>query len=118
MSSGLNIISSCEVCGGTKLEPVLDLGLHPMCDDLVEVGDKRVCKEYPIEIFYCATCATAHQKYQIPKAELFPVTYHYRSRHTKDVLDGMQMLVKECEAEIGSLKGKMVLDIGCNDGSL
>ncbi len=118
MSAGLVAISSCEVCGSRELEAVLDLGSHPMCDDLVEVGSARVCKEYPIEILYCATCATAHQKFQIPKQELFPVTYHYRSRHTADVLNGMKQLVQECEREIGSLKGKKVLDVGCNDGSL
>lgn len=118
MSDGLIHIDSCEVCGSKTLEPALDLGKHPMCDDLVEVGNDRVCKEYPIEILYCPTCATAHQKYQVPKAELFPSNYHYRSRHTKDVLDGMQKLVKECEEQIGSLKGKKVVDIGCNDGSL
>lgn len=111
-------ISSCEVCGGNELHEVLNLGLHPMCDDLVEVGSGRVCKEYPIEILYCKTCNTAHQKYQIPKAELFPKTYHYRSRFTADVLNGMKGLVADCEKYLGSLKGKKVLDIGCNDGSL
>ncbi|MBX7046488.1 MAG: class I SAM-dependent methyltransferase [Ignavibacteria bacterium] len=111
-------ISTCEVCGGTELHPVLNLGLHPMCDDLVEVGNDRVCKEYPIEILYCKTCNTAHQKYQIPKAELFPKTYHYRSRFTADVLNGMKGLVADCEKYLGSLQGKKVIDIGCNDGSL
>lgn len=111
-------ISSCEVCGGEELFPVLNLGLHPMCDDLVEVGSDRICKEYPIEILYCKTCNTAHQKYQIPKTELFPKTYHYRSRFTADVLNGMKGLVADCETYLGTLEGKKVLDIGCNDGSL
>lgn len=118
MKSMLNEISSCEVCGSGDLTPVLDLGRHPMCDDLVEVGDSRVCKEYPIEILYCATCATAHQRFQIPKQELFPSSYHYRSRHTADVINGMRQLVEDCKGEFGSLAGKKVLDIGCNDGSL
>lgn len=111
-------ISSCEVCGGKELHEVLNLGLHPMCDDLVEVGSDRVCKEYPIEILYCKTCNTAHQKYQIPKTELFPKSYHYRSRFTADVLNGMKGLVADCEKYLGTLEGKKVLDIGCNDGSL
>ena len=88
----LNEINKCEICGNTHLEPVLDLGLHPMCDDLVVVGDKRVCKEYPIEILYCNVCRTGHQKYQVPKEELFPESYHYRSRFTADVLSGMSSL--------------------------
>lgn len=111
-------IHSCEVCGSEKLEPVLDLGRHPLCDDLVEVGDSRVCAEYPIEILYCAKCATAHQRFQVPKRELFPKTYHYRSRFTADVLNGMAALVDACEERLGGLQGKLVLDVGCNDGSL
>lgn len=116
--SNLRTIEHCEVCGSTDLTEVLNLGLHPMCDDLVAVNDPRVCREYPIEILYCKQCYTAHQKYQIPKSELFPKTYHYRSRFTADVLNGMADLVASCKEEFGSLENKKVLDIGCNDGSL
>jgi len=111
-------IKNCEVCGESCLESVLNLGLHPMCDDLVQVGDNRICKEYPIEILFCNTCMTAHQRYQVPKEELFPIDYHYRSRFTADVLKGMESLVESCRNNFGSLKDKIVLDIGCNDGSL
>lgn len=114
----LNLINKCEVCGNQDLEKILDLGLHPMCDDLVEFGSQRTCKEYPIEILFCKNCLTAHQKFQIPQKELFPKTYHYRSRHTGDVLNGMMALVESFEKNYGSLNQKKVLDIGCNDGSL
>jgi len=118
MGNDLHEISGCEVCGGEILVPVLNLGLHPMCDDLVPVGDARVCREYPIEILFCQTCQTAHQRFQVPKHDLFPVSYHYRSRFTSDVLSGMEMLVSSCVERFGSIEGKKVLDIGCNDGSL
>lgn len=111
-------ISSCEVCGNNALQSVLDLGRHPMCDDLVRIGEDRVCTEYPIEILFCKTCNTAHQRFQVPKHALFPQTYHYRSRFTADVLDGMKGLVDSCLRRVGSLTGKKVLDVGCNDGSL
>jgi len=118
MNKKLNEINKCEVCGGIGLERVLDLGLHPMCDDLVPVNEDRSCTEYPIEILFCHTCRTAHQRYQVPKELLFPQTYHYRSRHTADVLSGMGDLVDACEKKLGNLSGKKILDIGCNDGSL
>lgn len=118
MKNNFSEIDKCEVCGNTKLESVLDLGLHPMCDDLVPVGDTRVCREYPIEILFCRTCQTAHQRFQVAKHDLFPITYHYRSRFTADVLAGMKMLVSSCIERFGSLTDKKVLDIGCNDGSL
>lgn len=118
MSNKFHEISSCEVCGKKDIVSVLNLGLHPMCDDLVRIGENRICNEYPIEILFCRNCNTAHQRFQVPKEDLFPSTYHYRSRFTADVLSGMAGLVDSCALRFGSLVGKKVLDIGCNDGSL
>lgn len=111
-------VTTCEVCDASVLEPVLNLGAHPLCDDLVPVGKPDVCNEYPIEISYCRNCNTAHQGYQVEKKLLFPKTYHYRARFTADVLDGMSEFVSDCESRLGTLENKKVLDIGCNDGSL
>ena len=114
----MNEIFSCEVCGNQDLITVLDLGLHPLCDDLVKIGDARQCKEFPIEIMYCKICDTAHQRFQVPKNDLFGKDYHYRARMTGSVLKGMSDLVESCVQKFGEIKGKTVLDIGCNDGSL
>ena len=117
--STLKEINSCEVCGNDLLESVLNLGNHPLCDDLILVGESRICTEYPIEILFCNNCQTAHQRFQVQKDTLFPKTYHYRSRFTGDVLKGMSYLVDACESKVDNgLSGKIVLDIGCNDGSL
>jgi SAM-dependent methyltransferase len=111
-------ITKCEVCENEELISVLDLGLHPICDDLIDVKSSQINEEFPIDIYYCEKCFTAHQAYQIPKKRLFPKSYHYRARFTKDVLDGMESLVNYIENNFSKLDGKKVIDIGCNDGSL
>jgi SAM-dependent methyltransferase len=108
----------CEVCGKDTLTSVLQLGNHPLCDDLVPIGNNRVCQEYTIEILLCDTCLTGHQRFQVPKEVLFQKHYHYRARVTGSVLAGMADVVASCEERYGSLAGKTVLDVGCNDGSL
>jgi hypothetical protein len=114
----MDLVKVCEVCFSSDLSTVLDLGLHPLCDDLVRIGDERIATEYPIRINFCRNCSTAHQQVQVPKINLFPKSYHYRSRFTSDVIDGMKDLSVKVEKIKGSLKGKVVLDIGSNDGTL
>ena len=98
--------------------PVLNLGSQPMCDDLVPIGNPSMPTAYPIELLGYHKCVTVHQKYQVEKTTLFPRNYHYRAALTKDVLDGMAELVALTAKVVGPLSGKVVLDIGCNDGSL
>jgi hypothetical protein len=109
---------TCEVCLESKPYEILDLGMHPMCDDLKSINDSNLSKEYPIVITFCKKCFTAHQKYQVLKQDLFPKNYHYRSRFTGDVISGMSNLVDSCVSILGNLESKKVLDVGCNDGSL
>jgi hypothetical protein len=111
-------INSCEICDNKHLYSFVNLGNHPLCDDLIPLGDSRICEEYPIEIIFCNKCITAHQRFQVCKNNLFPKNYHYRSKNTIDVLNGMQQIVDYCERNLFDLKDKKVLDVGCNDGSL
>jgi hypothetical protein len=108
----------CEICRSKNLPTVLDLGKHPLCDDLIKIGNNKKNKFYKIEVIFCKKCITAYQKYQVPKKKLFPPTYHYRSKFTKDVISGLKDIVKSSKIFSGNLKNKVVLDIGCNDGSL
>ena len=114
----LKEIKHCELCGDKDLKEVLNIGNHPLCDDLVPVKSNMECTLYPITILLCESCLTAHQKFQIRKEILFPTNYHYRARFTKDVLNGMKNLVNDCEKFLNNLQNVKILDVGCNDGSL
>ena len=109
------IIKKCQICN-SKIFSFLNLGKQPLCDDLtIKPNDSNF---YKLEIAFCKKCLTAYQKYNIDKKILFPKKYHYRSANTNDVLLGMRDLVNKIQKIRGSLKNKVVLDVGCNDGSL
>ncbi|MDC0345982.1 class I SAM-dependent methyltransferase [Planktomarina sp.] len=114
----MSVNARCEVCGSEGLLPVLELGDHPLCDDLIPLDSNLKCSEHPIDIVYCNKCYTAFQKYEVDKEILFPKSYHYRARMTASVLAGMKDFVESTEQRLGDLKGNLVLDVGCNDGSL
>ena len=45
-------ITNCELCGNEDLEEVLNIGEHPLCDDLVPINSNGQCT-YPITIMLC-----------------------------------------------------------------
>ena len=112
-------IAYCEVCNSKELTTVLNLGSYPLCDDLIPISSMQESVEYPIEILLCTECSTAHQKFQVPKTDLFPKNYHYRSRFTGDVVNGMKQLAGNVDKFLPQgIRGKTILDIGSNDGTL
>lgn len=109
----------CEVCQEPIGKLTLDLGSHPLCDDLAPIDSLEVAPLFRQLISLCENCLTAHQMIQVEKEILFKPSYHYRASLTKDVLNGMNSLVESFESFIGGLTSKgTILDIGCNDGSL
>jgi 2-polyprenyl-3-methyl-5-hydroxy-6-metoxy-1,4-benzoquinol methylase len=108
----------CEVCGNAGMETFLELGAHPLCDDLIDPQSPHDSELFRQTILLCEVCLTAHQGFPVQKETLFNPNYHYRSRLTNDVLSGMQDLVKSALEMKPPAEGDRVLDIGCNDGSL
>lgn len=111
-------MNRCEVCFSGDLKPVLNLGEHALCDDLVPIGSDLRCSKYEIDLWLCSECLTVHQACQVKKELLFPKTYHYRARMTQSVLDFMQDFAESCSSVKALNETSRVLDIGCNDGSL
>ena len=112
-------IDTCEVCVTNLKGPELDFGYQPLCDELHETSEKSLLvPKYHQNIVLCETCLTAHQKYQVPKNELFKPNYHYRASLTKDVINGMNELAESCIKYKNLNEESVVLDVGCNDGSL
>ena len=118
INKNIKKIKSCEVCGNKKIHSVLNIGYHALCGDLIRIDSKKNNIKYPISIKFCKKCFTAHQEYQINKKKLFPKEYQYRSRLTKDVVNGMKEFVKYTNKNVKDMKNKKIIDIGCNDGTL
>lgn len=109
----------CEVCGAEIGGVRLDLGYHPLCDDLVPIGQDDEVGKFHQLIALCEVCLTAHQVKPVAKELLFKPNYHYRAGLTKDVLLGMYQIVESLRSDISTLgHDAVILDIGCNDGSL
>lgn len=108
----------CEVCDEKLSGPTLDLGFIPLCDDLLGLDKSSDVPRYHQEIQLCTRCLTAHQLHPVEKKTLFKPSYHYRSSLTKDVIDGMKSLLSSASEISTFSENSIILDVGCNDGSL
>jgi hypothetical protein len=112
------LVETCEVCGNLLAGPRIDLGSHPLNDDMYRIGTVHSAQRYRQEIQLCSHCFTAHQLHPVQKEILFFPEYRYRGSVTKDVVSGMDDLIDNALRFYGTSDHLKVLDIGANDGTL
>jgi len=108
----------CEVCKNMDLVSVLDLGEHPLCDDLIPVGNDIECSKFPINIVFCRVCYTAFQNHEVDKKILFPKSYPYTTTTTKILRENFLRLRNQIDKNNFLKKNDLIIDIGSNDGNL
>ena len=62
---------NCRVCDSSCLEPVIDLGEQPWCNNFLteeEIGKEPV---YPLRVNLCEGCSTAQLDYTVAKEVMF-----------------------------------------------
>jgi SAM-dependent methyltransferase len=107
----------CRVCDSTCLEPAIDLGQQPWCNNFLrpeEVGREPF---YPLRVVYCHDCSTAQLDFTVKKEIMFG-DHTYLSGVTKSLGEHFGGIAREVDERFfKSHPGKSVLDIGSNDGT-
>lgn len=107
----------CRVCGGGKLEQVIDLGEQPWCNHFLK--ESEIGKEdfYPLKVVYCVDCSTAQLDYTVKKEIMFG-DHTYLSGVTKSLSSHFEGIAQEVESRFNpKSEPKSILDIGSNDGT-
>jgi len=104
---------TCRLCGST-LETVLDLG-YIYLNDFVEEGANIVSA--PLTLVKCKDCELVQLK-DTPDLDLLYRQYWYQSSLNKSMVEALQDVVDNIEARVDLQPGDVVIDIGCNDGTM
>src|SRR5690349_2619260 len=114
---------SCRVCGSTALTKVIDLGEQYLQGSFVKPGrDDPSGRKIPTVLVRCnpmldeKACGLLQMEKSVPPEVLYS-SYWYRSGTNQT----MRSHLKEVATEASALLNKsnaMVLDIGCNDGTM
>lgn len=114
---------SCRICGSTALTHVIDLGPQHLQGSFLK-PDKEIppLRKIPLTLVRCDptkdenACGLLQMEHTVPPEVLYSA-YWYRSGTNQTMRDHLRGVAEEGIAMIGKNSG-IVLDIGCNDGTL
>ena len=107
-------IESCRSCGSKRLVSILNLGdLH--VSDFVNSEGKR--GKAPLELVLCEDCSLLQLKHTV-SPELLYREYWYKSGINETIRKDLRDIVAKVEKLVKLKSGDLVLDIGCNDGTM
>jgi NDP-4-keto-2,6-dideoxyhexose 3-C-methyltransferase len=114
-------ISRCRVCGNSHLIPILDLGAHSLTGRFPRPEEADPLSG-PLALLLCdgsdGACGTLQLSYDYEQAEMFGERYGYRSSVTETMRRHLAAKVEALLERVAPQPGDVVLDIGCNDGTL
>ena len=114
---------TCRVCGSYSLTKVIDLGEQYLQGSFVKPGQiTPIEKKFPTSLVLCSSlkdkkaCGLLQMEFSIPPEILYSV-YWYRSGINNTMRMHLGNIANNAAEIIGKAKA-LVLDIGCNDGTL
>jgi hypothetical protein len=112
-------VKSCQVCGSTDLELIIDLGHQPLCDSLLSDSELDQPEQtYPLRFVRCLDCALTQIDYAVAQEDVYHRAYPYRSGITRELVEYQQTLADMLYTRLGLSPVSLVVDIGSNDGTL
>ena len=107
----------CLSCRKDNLSRILSLG-NMYLSDFVDEKDARKMPKYPLDLILCNHCHLLQIKDVTSQKELYTERYGYYSGINQTMRKELAGIVKAAIKIVPVKKGDIVLDIGCNDGTL
>jgi hypothetical protein len=116
--------TTCRICGSPHLAPVLSLGDHHIAGAFADPnGEAAIERRVPLELVRCDTekdqeaCGLLQTRHTVPGAILYR-SYWYRSGINRTMTENLHGIAQRAEQLAELTPGDLVIDIGCNDGTL
>jgi hypothetical protein len=112
-------IERCQVCHGTNLEQVVDLGHQPLCDSLRSEEELNQPEQnFPLRLHRCLDCSLAQIDHAVDGSTVYFKEYPYRSGVTLELVEYQKESSAATVSDFAINKESLVVDVGSNDGTL
>lgn len=109
-------INNCRSCGSEELIDVISLGeqyITNFVNNENEQGEK-----VPLSLVLCPKCKLLQLKHNAPNEAMWGGQYWYKSNINRLIREDLNDIVNQVEKLINLKEGDIVVDIGCNDGTM
>jgi NDP-4-keto-2,6-dideoxyhexose 3-C-methyltransferase len=110
-------ISTCRICSSGDLEVILDLGVQGIASIFPHQNEPDPPLA-PLTLVRCPHCSLVQLLHSVLPDEMYTYNYGYRSGTNATMRGHLAELSQWCEQRCALKAGDIVLDIGCNDGTL
>ena len=108
---------SCISCGHKGLDPILDLGMMPRSDGLLDTGALDHSESLsPLRLGFCPDCTLVQLLETRPPEEMFGDDYVYFSSFSEDLLAHSKANAEELIDKRNLGPDNLVVEIASNDG--
>ena len=107
----------CRSCHSSSLQAILSLGNLYVSGFVNSPADTQRCARAPLELVLCSNCTLLQLRHSV-NPELLYRQYWYRSMINDSMRTALAEIAHLAEALAELKRGDVVLDIGCNDGTL
>lgn len=120
----LNSIYKCRICGSEKLTSILSLCEQYLAGYTPKENDPQpFVEKAPLELIRCNKqlnpegCGLVQLRHSVPPNMMYE-RYFYRSGINQTMTDNLNEIVQEAIARTVLKENDIVIDVGCNDGTL
>jgi len=109
---------SCIVCGTRKVEEFLDLGVTALANKFLRKEELfKAEPKYPLKVAFCHNCGHVQLVERVPPSDMFD-DYLYISSASDTLKEHLYDLSDVVTVRLQLSHDDLVVDIGCNDGTL
>jgi len=110
--------ATCRSCSLQGLRPVLDLGMMPLADRLVDPRGEEEEPRYPLEVAFCPSCSLVQILTTVAPEVVFDAEYPYYSSYSETLLRHSREHALELIDRQKLTKDSLVVELASNDGYL
>jgi len=112
--------TTCRICNSTQLSTIMSLGEQHIAAYTPRDSDPNpVLDKFPLELIRCTEpdCGLVQLRHSTPGDVLYE-RYFYRSGINKTMTENLKEIAIQAISKVELQYNDIVLDIGCNDGTL